>query len=377
MTPELTLASIVVNNYNYARFLGSAIDSALAQTYAPFEVVVVDDGSTDESRALIESYGDRIIPVLQSNGGQGSALNAGFAASQGEVVVFLDSDDVMLPTAVARAMALMMREGVAKVHWPLWEVDADGNRTGRMIPSDPLPEGDFREMTLREGTSRTGSSPTSGNAWARSFLERVMPIPATELRLSADAYLFGLAPAFGLVASIPEPQGSYRVHGRNNYSGTPLALRLETGHRVVEQQWRALNEYCLESGVGADLREWERHSYFHQLKAALGEIERLVPAGQPFILADEERWAADDTVDGRPRIPFLERDGVYWGKPLDDETAISELERLRAERGATFLVIAWPAFWWLEYYDAFAAHLRSAFPCVLANERLIVFDLEG
>jgi glycosyltransferase involved in cell wall biosynthesis len=376
MTHEAIFASVVVNNYNYAPFLGQAIESALAQTYSPLEVIVVDDGSTDESRAVIEAYGDRIIPVLKENGGQGSALNAGFAASQGDVVIFLDADDVMLPTAVSRAMELFSRGAIAKVHWPLWEIDAGGNRTGRIVPFDPLPAGDFRERTLREGTSLSGSSPTSGNAWARSFLDRVMPLPANQLPLSADAYLFGLAPAFGLIAREREPQGAYRVHGRNNYSGTPFALRLDAGYRVVEQQWRVLREYCLETGIAADSAEWERHSYFHRLKSAVEEIESLVPPGKPLILADEERWGADDAIGGRARIPFPERDGVYGGKPVDDDTAINELERLRGELGPAFFAVAWPAFWWLEYYGGFAAHLKARFPCVLENERLIVFDLE-
>ena len=81
--PPSPLVTIVVNNYNYARFLAEAIDSALAQTYAALEVVVVDDGSTDESREIIAQYGGRVIPVLKDNGGQASAFNAGFAAARG------------------------------------------------------------------------------------------------------------------------------------------------------------------------------------------------------------------------------------------------------------------------------------------------------
>ena len=85
------MISIIINNYNYARFLRAAIDSALGQSYQPIEVLVVDDGSTDQSRAIIDSYGDRIRPVLKKNGGQASALNAGFAQSQGDSVIFLDA----------------------------------------------------------------------------------------------------------------------------------------------------------------------------------------------------------------------------------------------------------------------------------------------
>src|SRR5262245_23561615 len=100
------VASIVINNYNYGRFLAGAIDSALGQTYAGTEVVVVDDGSTDESREVLARYAGRVVPVLQANGGQAAAFNAGFAACAGQVVLFLDADDLLLPTAVERAVPL-------------------------------------------------------------------------------------------------------------------------------------------------------------------------------------------------------------------------------------------------------------------------------
>ena len=80
------LVSIIVNNYNYGRFLGEAIDSALGQTYPRLEVIVVDDGSTDNSRDVISSYAGQLTALLKCNGGQASAFNAGFAASRGEVV---------------------------------------------------------------------------------------------------------------------------------------------------------------------------------------------------------------------------------------------------------------------------------------------------
>jgi glycosyltransferase involved in cell wall biosynthesis len=68
------LVSVIINNYNYGRFLGEAIDSVLNQTYQRTETIVVDDGSTDNSREIIAGYGDRIIPVLKANGGQNSGF---------------------------------------------------------------------------------------------------------------------------------------------------------------------------------------------------------------------------------------------------------------------------------------------------------------
>src|SRR2546426_12498105 len=101
------LATIIVNNYNYGRFLPEAIDSALNQTYRNTEVIVVDDGSTDNSRRIIATYNDSIEAILKPNGGQISALNAGVHASRGYVIIFLDADDTLFPEAVERASSVL------------------------------------------------------------------------------------------------------------------------------------------------------------------------------------------------------------------------------------------------------------------------------
>jgi len=89
--------SIVIDNYNYRQYLGEAINSALDQTYRAVEVIVVDDGSTDQSREVICDYGDRVISIFKDNGGQASAMNIGFARSHGDFVIFLDADDMLFP----------------------------------------------------------------------------------------------------------------------------------------------------------------------------------------------------------------------------------------------------------------------------------------
>ena len=103
------------------------------------------------------------------------------------------------------------------------------------------------------------------------------------------------------------------------------------------------------------------------------DLAKLLSPENTFILVDEEqlRWII---APGCRAIPFLERDGHYWGVPSDDLTAIRELERLR-QTGARCIVFTWPSFWWLEYYTTFHSYLRSQFCCVLHNDRLIVFDL--
>lgn len=103
------------------------------------------------------------------------------------------------------------------------------------------------------------------------------------------------------------------------------------------------------------------------------DIAALVPAGESFILVDEDRLGSE-VAAGRRRIPFLERDGHYGGKPPDDETAIRELERLR-QHGARCIIFPWLAFWWLEHYAGLREHLRSKYHCVVESERLVAFDL--
>jgi glycosyltransferase involved in cell wall biosynthesis len=109
------LVSIVIPNFNYGLFLKDAITSALNQTYPNTEVIVVDDGSTDNSREVIAGYGSRIVPVLKRNGGRGSAIDEGFLASSGDIVCFLDSDDVWLPHKVERIVAVF--EKYPEVGW--------------------------------------------------------------------------------------------------------------------------------------------------------------------------------------------------------------------------------------------------------------------
>ena len=369
-------ASIIINNCNYGQFLKAAIDSALSQTYLHKEVIVVDDGSTDNSREIIAgSYGSRIVPVLKENGGQASAFNAGFAVSRGEVVFFLDSDDMLLPTAVKNATKFFRISDVVKVHWPLWEIDKDGRKTGGVIPHGILAEGDLREKVLREGPTTHLSPPTTGNAWARRFLERILPMPEAEYRISADSYLMELAPLFGKVKRILKPQGFYRLHEGNNYAGKLFDEKLRHGVALYSLFFCRMSKHCLNLGLIADPEAWEQNSWFHRLDRATREIAALIPPGDIFILVDEDNWGMDANSTRRP-VPFLERDGQYWGKPADDVTAIREFERLR-HSGANFIVFAWPAFWWLDYYSGLHHHLRSAFPCVLQNDRLVVFDLRA
>jgi glycosyltransferase involved in cell wall biosynthesis len=213
--------SIVIINYNYGRFLREAIDSALRQTYPHIEVVVVDDGSTDNSREIIASYGSKVVPVLKKNGGQGSAFNAGFAVSRGEMVIFLDADDYLFPRAVEQVVTAW-EPGVVKVHYRLETVDAFGKHLGFEPPRDrPLSRGDVLPILLQKGYYSTNVS--SGNAFGRAALDRVLPMPESKYRMFAESYTHILVPFFGRVGSVEEVLGAYRIHGNNHFYSTSVS----------------------------------------------------------------------------------------------------------------------------------------------------------
>lgn len=210
------LVSVLITSHDYARYLPEAVDGALAQTYPRTEVVVVDDGSTDGSREILEAYGPHVRLCFTENRGQAAALNAGFAAARGEIVLLLDADDRLHPDA-ARAVAAAWRPGAVRAQFPVELVSADGAYLGVRLPGSSGGAGmDARGLLLSEG--RYPATGTTGAAYGRDVLERILPIPAEDWRRYPDVYLQVLAPFFGEVVWLDEVLGEVRLHGENSWS---------------------------------------------------------------------------------------------------------------------------------------------------------------
>ncbi|VXD11297.1 putative glucosyltransferase [Planktothrix serta PCC 8927] len=214
------LVSILINNYNYGRFLTEAIDSALNQTYSNLEVIVVDDGSTDDSRSIIANYQQKIIPILKENGGQATAFNVGFAASQGEIICFLDSDDLFEPQKIAEIVQIF--EQNPEVGWcfhPLTYVGEPINT--EVLETITGTEGiyDLRDSIQRgklKGKLSFGTA-TSAMSMKRSLLEKILPMPEV-IKITSDDYIkylaLGLTPGFVLLKKL----ALQRIHGNNAYT---------------------------------------------------------------------------------------------------------------------------------------------------------------
>jgi GT2 family glycosyltransferase len=207
--------SIVVLNYNYAGFLPSSIGGACRQDWPHCEVIVVDDASNDESRAVIAAYGEQVRTVLQpENRGHGAGINAGFAVAWGDLVIFLDADDFLRPTA-ARRLVESYETDVALYQYRLDLVDSQG----RAFDAYPLRErgwedGDVRRLLLERG--RFSTTVTSGLAFDRRVLEQILPMDETAFRQGGDGFLLATAPLYGRVKTIDETLGAYRQHGANH-----------------------------------------------------------------------------------------------------------------------------------------------------------------
>jgi hypothetical protein len=229
------LVSIIINNYNYARFLPDAIDSALAQSYPHVEVIVVDDGSTDHSREVLRNYADRVVPLIKANGGQASALNAGLRQSRGDIVFFLDADDRLLPT-IARSVVdvFQSQPNVAKVMYRMEVIDAHAIPTGAIKPPPHLRlrSGDLSRHVLTFPFDMTWT-PTSGNAFAASVLQRIYPVPEEDYRILADFYLAHIAPLFGPVTFLEEIGAQYRVHDQNHHEAAAGTINLPQIRQMV------------------------------------------------------------------------------------------------------------------------------------------------
>jgi glycosyltransferase involved in cell wall biosynthesis len=216
-TDMMLKVSIIINNYNYDRFLPAAIDSALNQTYPHTEVIVVDDGSTDRSPTIIAQYQSRIRPILKPNGGQASAFNAGFAISQGDIVIFLDSDDMLLPDTAQQVVNVWQQQpDIAKVQYQLQVMDGEGHTTDKIIPDRRyMPSGDLRSHIVKFHSY--GCPPTSGNAFSAAYLRQIMPMPEHEYRIVADEYINNLIPVLGSIVSLHQVGALYRMHGNNHF----------------------------------------------------------------------------------------------------------------------------------------------------------------
>jgi len=252
--------SVIIPTYNRAQMVCEAVDSVLEQSFTDFEVVIVDDGSTDGTEEVLRRrYGDRIHYLYQENQGRAVARNQGIQASSGEYLQFLDSDDWLLPRALEIQAGFLERHPeVDVVYGDGYYCDQDGEPIQRISEErPPTPdEGLLAIMVLHNIVVATHSAVVR----RRALEELDDPGFDERLRGTEDAdFWLRLAAKGARFAAHGQPVCRYRLHGSN------ATLR---SHPQWKRRWRSAQRFkckVLEADFFPGLPLWSRREFLRQL----------------------------------------------------------------------------------------------------------------
>jgi glycosyltransferase involved in cell wall biosynthesis len=240
--------SIIIPTYNGDRFLAETVDSGLNQSYDDFEIIAIDDGSSDMTLQVLAQYGDRIQVVTQANQGVAAARNRGLELAQGELIIFLDQDDVMLPDKLRLQVRCFDQASVGMVQsgWRL--VNARGDRL-----SDSQP---WREMPVLDAAGWIRRMPVlfSAMIFRRDWLERVKGLN-TQFKQACDVDLVQRLVLAGCQSAwFPQITVLYRQHDRNDSLNTLVQ---------AEECWLAVEQFFRRSDIPPEIRKVDRDSHYY------------------------------------------------------------------------------------------------------------------
>jgi len=260
-----SLITVLIDTFNYGHFIEQAIDSVLSQDFPidQVQILVIDDGSTDDTTERVKKYGARIEYLYKPNGGQASAFNFGFSHAQGEIVALLDADDYWLPAKLRRiADEFEKHPETGMIYHRLLEFNEGTGETKEslFVPlAGYLPDkpSDFIQYF---------PYPTSCVAFRSKSLQQVIPVPE-KLRVQADGYLGATMVFVAPVLGIPECLGTYRIHGRNLYHNAEATMtprrrqeRVDARQGIIEgaQAWLTSHGYDMDRiEIRTFLNRWQ------------------------------------------------------------------------------------------------------------------------
>jgi glycosyltransferase involved in cell wall biosynthesis len=247
--PDNPLVSVLIANYNYAKYIGKALENMLCQTYPHFEVIICDDGSTDDSREIIEQYASRdsrIKFVFKENGGVASALNTAYLQSSGQIICLLDADDTYLPEKLQRVVkAFTTNPEVGFVAHRVFRIDAKGRRQGVLPLFALVPSGWHGPMLLQNGGILPDMPSCSGLSFRREVAQRIFPLPE-DFRRNADEIFMRLAPLMTQVIGMDQALSEVRCHGSNTTITSKITPEIiDRELKMWEKQWQLQRQYLL------------------------------------------------------------------------------------------------------------------------------------
>jgi glycosyltransferase involved in cell wall biosynthesis len=307
--------SVIIPTYNNARLVTQAVESALAQTYADVEVIVADDGSTDNTQAILAGYGMKIKIIHQENGGPATARNSGFRASRGDYLLFLDSDDLIPPDKLKLQVSFLETQPDFGLVYSAWQqINEDGTRVlGEVRPNK-------QGQVLKEILRRDLFFFPGAAVIRRECLEQVGPFDESLygcedadmwLRLARAGYAFGY---------IDLPLFQYRFHAGSITGNVDL--------RQVRSWLASLDKFFADPDLPDDIRalEAEAYSILHYETAARYYRARQIELGQGQIRKAISRcpemehqwlleWIAGSALDPRTSDPHQFIDLLFDNLP--------------------------------------------------------------
>ncbi len=256
--------TVLIDTYNYGRFLGEAVESVLAQDFPAekMQILIIDDGSTDETREQVSKYADCVEYLYKPNGGQASAFNFGIQRARGEIVALLDADDYWLPSKVQRVVTEFdCHPDVGLVYHPFREFRTETGewRDGGFDAVSGFVPGDMKKILTYTACQ------TSGLTFRTRLLKKLLPLNEG-MTIQSDGLLAALIIFLGPIIAIPEPLAVYRIHSSNLYYHSSAGIdkvrqsrRLETLKILLDEmdKWLVQHEYDLnQREVFAFRRRW-------------------------------------------------------------------------------------------------------------------------
>ena len=360
--PSIT---IVTPSYNQGKFLEQTIRSVLLQNYPNLQYIIIDGGSLDNSVEIIKKYEKYLDYWISSpDKGQSDAINKGFSKSTGEIMAWLNSDDYYAPgTLNVVANELNKNNGIFAMVGNCEIVFTDTTET-------KLSKGYFHSLSRLLEFWNGYTMPQSSIFWRKEVFDKVGFLNEDYHYTMDFDYWVRMAIHFDF-KNIDKVL-SYATYHSEAKTGDNYVTYHKELRENAEHYWKTVTGIDT-SILQASLKHYDE--FRSKVEEAIEVIRSIIPTGSSFILVDEDQWETNDFVSGRKRFHFISKKGAYNGVPENEISAIDELEKLKTA-GAGFIVFTWSTFWWLEYYPALHQYLRTNFPCILENERLIIFDLQ-
>jgi GT2 family glycosyltransferase len=385
-----------------------ALELLYANTEIPFDLIVVDCNTPERFRQEMER-------VLKGRGNVKTirtdhyllthqAHNLVLKENKSEFLCLMENDILVEkdwlssllaaceehPADVAVPLIIEQVEEFRKIHFDDRLGYIKKTKTADGIKREIAPRAVSKEHDLASERRSVGMIETHIVLYRSSVFDRIGPFDETmSTRAEVDVSL-ALDQAEVPMVFEPKAQVVYAPpppiypEERDYYLFKWDDDRAVQNHHRLEEKWNLIQlpssvdfvkrRRALAAESDPEIQQRQELEYRAMLQRAAEEIATVIPKGEIFILVDEVQWKANEVAKDRHALPFLERDGQYWGSPPDDETAIRELERLH-QAGANHIVFAEPAFWWLDHYIGFRDYLQSTYDCALESERLVAFDL--